>query len=307
MVTVVLAAGLLFFQNCSKMRLSGGPQDSAAKNNGGIYGGKPYRHYQLDKCADGSNLEGEILYSSSALLVRENCLPVSPPRELSPAEYQVTAQGLVYGSRLFVAEDPGFIQNKSNVVGAATTANLVAVTFDQPTQPGHLLVCMVEFKDVTRSVTSVVGSSGSTFTRINQVRSSGSQWTTELWYLENSPSESSARANFIGPSDETTLDCFEYSGIATANALESQVTSEGSGAPQATLSGVSDGSLVFYYFVIDSSESATPAPGFNIRSAVKDNMAGDLVATSNGSVAAAPGPNAVSWNMTMAAFRRSGP
>lgn len=307
LIAAILGASLFGFQNCSKLRISGESQGPAAKNNGGIYGGKPYRHFQLEKCSDGSSLEGEILFSASALLVRENCAPVVPPRELTPSEYQMTAQGLVYGNRLFVSNDPEFIQNKATVVGGSITASLTVVYFDQPTQAGHLLLCLVEFKNTSRSVASVVGASGAAFSRINQARSAGSEWTTELWYLENAPSENSVRVNFNGPFDESTLDCFEYGGVATANSLESQVAVEGSGNPMANLPGVSDGSLVFYYFVIDSSETATAAPGFTTRSAVQDNIAGDLVATSSGSYAAIPGPNPLSWNMTMASFRRAGP
>ncbi|MGE4131028.1 MAG: hypothetical protein AB7F86_05285 [Bdellovibrionales bacterium] len=306
-VAATLAIGLLAYQNCSKLKVNSEDQTTAPKNNGGIYGGKPYRHYQNHQCADGSFLEGEILYSSTAFLTRENCEVVSPARELQPSEYQLTSAGLQFGNRIFVASDPEFVQNKARISNGALTANISTVTFDQPTQPGHLLLCMIEFKDPSRSIQSVTGSSGAAFSPINQVSSINSQWITSLWYLENAPIETSVSVNFTGPTDESTLDCFEYGGIATANALEGQIAVDGSGSPDVNLSNVSEGSLVFYYFVIEGSEVASPAPGFTTRSAIQDNIAGDLVAAAAGTYSAAPGPSPASWNLSMVAFRRSAP
>lgn len=235
-LTLVLGLGLIAFQNCSDKAVFSGSssQQNETESSGN---GFPYEGKILDsvsQCSDSTPaFKIRILSQVSALLLKENCAIVMPPRSLSVG-VELDLASLQYQGQQLVLEPISSnkiaFQQFSENWNTSSASSINSQVFASPSAAGNLVVCHVLYNSPngTAHVTSVQDSVGNVyraatppFGGARELQVAG--YTPEIWYAENIQGgaglQVTATFSEAMPANQL-LSCFEYSGVATEHSLD---------------------------------------------------------------------------------------
>jgi hypothetical protein len=177
---------------------------------------------------------------------------------------------------------PAFVQGATNLSGSPFVGQ--AVPFPSNVTAGNcIVVAILERSTGTYTVTDT---QGNTYTRVAHDTSQGSNNCSVFVALNVAGGATTVTANLSGGTFALTT-IHEYSGVATASALDAQAT-EGGGASPATVGPITTttGDLIFTIFCCSNQNPVSSVSGYTLREFVGNSSIGNGIQTADKNAAA---------------------
>lgn len=229
----------LIFQNCARTATSSTDKTPVIQfaGNGGPYEGKTYASLEL--CADQTPKTRIFVQNlNSALLLRENCQDVVPSQGLDGTQFSLSQQApfeMTYQGEPLRMESRQIEFKQGSGTGLLPNSSSAQISMNALTQ-GNLLVCAVylyeyDNRDVSLGISDSAGNvfrSAVGLTTFPTLYAAYYAHQYAIYYAENiTGGNSTVTATFGLTSGGSELNCMEYSGVASSNALTGSAFNSG--------------------------------------------------------------------------------
>ncbi len=297
---VAVTSALVLFQNCTpRTQFSDAEKGSLqAADSGWPHEGKVY--VSVENCAGETEPVAKIklVTNGTSLLVKEACQILPTPTPVAETDLildPATPEELLYQGRAFVLEpdtpNPAAFRQSSSQWNTTPALSFQGAPMSGATEAGDLVVCAVLYNSPTAvaEVSSITDNLGNVFRRGTQPTMAGRAqgfvgYTSEVWYAENS-NAGVGLTPLVTFSENIPanqmINCYQYSGIETVNALDQAVSHADTADPDCNiqLGPVSTNWSNELVFVATFGPITSMGPDLTVRGSIADGASDRMIST----------------------------